>query len=83
MNNATAALIRALEASMAHNGLHDRVRDNVVVALEDAVRALSAKAIMTAEDTALLDKIESMVLNLRIMGASAPRGKKGFGKPTL
>ena len=83
MTDVTVALMNALETALGHQGLTARQRDSIVGSLEDAARALSAKPMNTASDNELLDKLETFVLNLRVMGVSGTLDKKGLGKPSF
>jgi Mg-chelatase subunit ChlI len=50
--------------------MNDHARDSVVNAIDNALAALSGKALKTAEDGRLIEELEDLVLRLRVTGIS-------------
>lgn len=69
----TQRLTRALELAVDGASHEDERRDDIIVEIEAALDAASRKTFATPGDASLVEALESLVLALRIAGASVGR----------
>lgn len=71
-------LISALESALRRSELDDRERDDVVAQLDLAIERLTAQPLLAPAERAMVERLEAVVLGLRVSGASVVR-QSDFG----